>query len=71
MLSEQEKRELLEMGRSASVRQEFERVRQASALPRGKPVNLDQVVQFLSFMSRFCAVPARPRPPISYPNARL
>lgn len=70
VLSEEEKREMKDVARSAAVRAEFQNVREASQLPLSESVNLDQLVSFLSFMSRLSSPPP-PRTPIHYPHARL
>ena len=54
MLSEQERRELLDMARSAAVREEF---RQLEAARTTHPVDLDTYVRFLTSMSRFTTPP--------------
>ena len=56
--------------RSTALRHEFEKIRALSQLPVGKPVDLDQLVRFLTFMSRLNPT-AAPQPPIPFPNARL
>ena len=40
------------LARSSAIREEFEKVRSLSQLPRSEPVDLDQLVAFLTFMSR-------------------
>mgnify|MGYP001606992473 CR=1 FL=1 len=70
VLSEEEKREMKDVARSAAIRAEFQNVREASQLPLSESVNLDQLVSFLSFMSRL-SPPPPPRTPIHYPHARL
>ena len=70
MLSEEEKREMKEMAQSPAIRKEFEKVRALSQLPRSEPVDLDQLVTFLTFMSRLSGPPA-PRRPIPYRRTLL
>ncbi|OGR87837.1 MAG: hypothetical protein A3J74_10525 [Elusimicrobia bacterium RIFCSPHIGHO2_02_FULL_57_9] len=56
MLSEEEKRELLEMAGSSQLREEFRRLRQS---PRSsRLMDLDRLMRFLTDFSRFS--PARP-----------
>ena len=66
MLSDEEKRELKAMASSKALREEFERLRAASAFPRSQPVNLDQFIDFLTTMSRLSPTPLPPRTPITY-----
>ena len=66
MLSEEEKRELKEMAASAAIREEFEQLRAASRLPRSQPVDLDQLLDFLTTMARLCPTPPPPRPFVPY-----
>ena len=70
MLSEQERRELTEMARSAPIREEFRRLREASS-EAAQHVTLDAYIQFLTLMGRLSSLPARRTPPVSYSNARL
>lgn len=60
MLSEQEKRELLEMAASAELRADFERLSRDSA-ERRRTMSPDAAVAFLDFMRRF-APSKLPRP---------
>lgn len=60
MLSEQEKRELLEMAASAEMRSDFDRLSRASAERRRK-LSPDAAVAFLDFMARL-APSKLPRP---------
>lgn len=71
MLSEEEKRELKAMAASAAVREEFQRLRKMSELPRDQSMNLDELVSFLSLMSRVCPTPSTPRPFIRYTRVLL
>lgn len=71
MLSDEEQREMREMARSASLREEFQKLRGLSQLPRAEPVNLDELVTFLTFMSRLCPERPAPRPLVEYPRALL
>ena len=70
MLSEEEKREMKEAARSTALRNEFDAIRALSRLPADTPVDLNQLMRFLTFMSRLNPTAAR-RPVIPYPNARL
>lgn len=67
MLSEQEKKELLEMAGSESMREDFrvlERNRRQSA-----PVGMPTVLDFLTFISRLAG---EPTPAVSsYPHPRM
>lgn len=71
MLSEQEKREMLEMARSATVREEFRQLKAASQIPAGQSVDMDHLLDFLTAMSRLSTQPAPPRPFVEYTNVRL
>ncbi len=71
MLSEQERREMLEMTKSAAVREEFRRLKTASQLPKNRPVDLDGLMDFLTTMTRFSGRPLPPRPFVHYSNVRL
>lgn len=70
MLSEQEKREMKEDAKSATIREDFERLRRASRLDPNQPMDLDRLVNWLSVMNRCFPLPP-PREPADYPNARL
>lgn len=67
MLSEEERRDLLAMGRSTQLRREFDRTRQAT---RHRTITLDQYVAFLSMMSRFTPAAAS-RPFVRYSRVLL
>ena len=71
MLSEEEKREMKEMAQSSAIREEFEKVRSLSQLPRSEPVDLDQLVAFLTFMSRLSPHPLPHREPLRYSRTYL
>lgn len=60
MLSEQERRDMKEMAASTAVREEFRQLKAASRLPLSQPVDLDQLLDFLTTMSRLAPEPARP-----------
>lgn len=67
MLSEEERRDWLEMSRSAQLRRDFERLRQAA---QRRTVTLDQYVTFASMMGRF-GPPPPPRPFVRYSRVLL
>lgn len=71
MLSEEEKREMKEMARSANVREEFQKLSEATRFPHGEPINLDDFIKFLTFMSRLCPTPPPPRHPMCFTRALL
>lgn len=60
MLSEAEKRDLLETAGSAAIREEFRALKAASALPPGAEVDVDAFVAFLTAMNRILPLPPRP-----------
>jgi hypothetical protein len=60
MLSDAEKRDLLEMARSAAVRDEFRAAKAASAIPPGADIDIDVLVAFLTAMNRALPLPSRP-----------
>ena len=68
MLSEEEKRELLEMADSAAIRDEFRALRAAAEWPRAA-TDLDQLIVFLTTMSRFGS--AHPRTFVHYDRVLL
>ena len=70
MLSEQEKQDLKAMASSAELRRDFELLRHLSR-ERQRTLSLDQYLSFLTAMSRLSGVPATPRPPASFANAKL
>ena len=69
MLSEQDRRDLLEMARSASVRDEFRQVR-ALSRAAASCVPLQAAVHWLSVMNRL-SPPPPPRQPIPYAHVLL
>ena len=71
MLSDEEKRQLKEMAASAAIREEFQRLREASKFPRGQSVNIDELLDFLTTMSRLCPTPPPPRPFVPYTRVLL
>ena len=60
MLSDAEKRDLLEMASSAAVRDEFRAAKAASAIPPGADIDIDTFVAYLTAMNRVLPLPARP-----------
>ena len=70
MLSEKALQEMKADAGSASIREDFERLRAAARRNPSEPVNLDQLIDFLSTMTRFGPIPP-PRDPALYSNARL
>lgn len=70
MLSEKEKREMLEDARSVKIRADFDQLRKFSKHDPSKPMDLDWLVKWLSTMNRAFILPP-PREPVHYPNARL
>ncbi len=66
-MRETEKREMLEMASSPSLREAFRRLRRTS---RPREMGLDDLIDFLTAMSRF-GPEARPRRPASGSARRL
>ena len=71
MLTEHEREELKALAASSKMREEFQRLSASSFIPRGERVNLDQLMQFLTGMSRMFSQPAGPSTPIPSPRFRL
>lgn len=71
MLSDREKREMKEMAQSEAVRKEFEMLEAASRFSPDEPVNLDQLLNFLTTMARLCPTPPPPRPFVTYTRILL
>lgn len=69
MLSERDKRDLLEMAASAELREDF-RVMRESVLSAGRTMTVDEVIRWLSERSRARGPVERPLP-VEYPNALL
>lgn len=59
MLSDAEREGMLEMARSAAIREEFRALRAMSAIPSGEHVDVDALIAFLSAMNRLLPLPAR------------
>lgn len=71
MLSEREKRELLEMAASARIREDSSRLRAASRAQRPQDVDFAAALEFLTAIARLSpALPPR-RPPERYPRPLL
>lgn len=71
MLSEEERREMREMAQSEAIREEFCRLKAASRLDPTQPVDLDQLLDFLTTMSRLSAQPLPQRPFVAYSRVLL
>jgi hypothetical protein len=71
MLTDQERRELKEMVASQTIREEFRRLKAASRSATPRAADLDQLLNFLTTMSRFSTQPPRPRQFISYSQVRI
>lgn len=71
MLTDQERRELRAMASSASVREEFQRLKALSRLPGDQAVDLDVLMRFLTVMSRFGTQPRSSRPVVPYSRVLL
>jgi hypothetical protein len=59
MLSDEERRDLLAMAGSTSLRDEFRALKAASQLDPSQPVDLDRFMEFLSAMSRLAELQSR------------
>jgi len=70
MLSEEEKRELKEMAASSTLREEFRALRNNSR-DLEVCVNVDQLVQWLTAVSRICPNRVQPRPFVRYVNVKI
>ena len=71
VLSEEEKQELKSMASSSVIRDEFRQLRKSSYSDPEKPVDIDQLLSFLTTMSRLSSVPAQPRAFVPYANVRI
>ncbi len=71
MLSEEERREMREVAASATVREEFERIRAASRRPVDHPLDFAQFLKFLTLMTRLGGDRLRPRPFVRYTRVLL
>jgi hypothetical protein len=71
MLSEREWQEMKAVAAAPAVREEFQRVKAASQIPLGQPVDLPTLLSFLTTMSSLCPTPP-PRPePLAYTRVLL
>ena len=70
MLTEKEKREMREMGESASLREEFRTLRRNSRAIEER-IGLDQVVRWLTAMTRISSAAAKRRPFTDYANVKI
>ena len=68
MLTDEEKRELLELARSEEIRLEFRALKRASGYGVSMP-DLDRFLEFLTVINRF--LPLAPRPPKEYESPLL
>ena len=68
MLSKEERRDLLAMGRSRQLREDCDQLRTARA---ARPVDLDAYVRFLTTMSRLMTPLPPRRPFVRYPRVLL
>ena len=71
MLSEEEKQELRSLSQSSTVREEFRQLRMASRLRPEGPVNVDNLVSFLTTMARLSTLKVRPNPFVPYTIVRI
>lgn len=70
MLSNRALQEMKEDANSAKIREDCERLKAFSRTNPSQPVDVDQVIKFLSTMARFGPQPP-PREPVHYPRALL
>ena len=70
MLTEKEKREMREMAESASLKEEFRTMRRNSRAIEER-MGLDQVVRWLTAMTRSFPADAKPRPFVRYTNVKI
>jgi len=70
MLSDQEKQELLEMAASPVLREEFRTLRRNSD-DFARRVTVDELVKWLTAMSRFLPKPAEARRFVEYKNVKI
>lgn len=71
MLSEDEKRELRSLASSSTLRNEFRQLRNSSRADTEKPVDIDQLLSFLTTMSRLCPPSPRFRTFVPYTDVRI
>ena len=71
MFTEEEKRYFQEMAKSSVIREEFRPLRPLSTLPKSEPVDIRQLCNFLTTMSRLSVLPLPPRPFVRYTRVLL
>ena len=71
MFSEEERRSFQEMAQSAQIREEFRQLRALTSLPKSEPVDVRQLCNFLTTMTRLCPTPPPPRPFVPYSRVLL
>jgi len=71
MLSEDEKRELRSLASSPTLRNEFRQLRKSSYAGTERPIDVDQLISFLTTMSRLCSTPPQPRSFVPYTIIRI
>ena len=71
MLSEDEKRELKSLANSSTLRDEFRQLRAASYAGIEKPMDIDQLLSFLTTMARLCSVPPSQKAFVPYTVVRI
>ena len=70
MLSEEEKQELKEMAASSTLREEFRALR-FNSRDIERRISVDQLVQWLTAVSRISPRPVQPRPFVRYVNVKI
>lgn len=71
ILSEEEKQELKSLARSTAIREEFRQLRTVIGSATEGPVDIDQLLSFLTTWGRLCTVPAVPRTFVPYTVVRI
>ena len=71
MLSDEEKRQMLEDARSEALRRDFALLQTPPRFPPSAPIDVDELLNFLTTMSRLCPTPPPPRPFITYSRVLL
>ncbi len=69
MLTEEEKQELKQLASSTAIRDEFRLLRKNSLALQ--PVDVDQLLRFLTAMSRLSPTPAAPRAFVPYTQVKI
>ena len=70
MLSDEQKRELREMGESASLRSDFRMMRQNSQ-ELAQRITIDELARWLTSINRICPIDPKKRRPIRETDMRL